>query len=77
LANAGGVAVSYFEWLQNKRSESWDLEEVQAKLEKRMKRTFNEVSEYASTRKCDWRTAAIALALGRIAKPYQERGIFP
>jgi glutamate dehydrogenase (NAD(P)+) len=77
LANSGGVAVSYYEWLQNKRSEVWDLEEVEERLAKRMKRTFLAVSEYAATRKCDWRTAAMCLALGRIAKAYGERGIFP
>jgi glutamate dehydrogenase (NAD(P)+) len=77
LANSGGVCVSYYEWLQNKRSEIWDLEEIEEKLAKRMKRTYLAVSEYAATRKCDWRTAAMSLALGRLAKPYSERGIFP
>jgi glutamate dehydrogenase (NAD(P)+) len=77
LANSGGVCVSYYEWLQNKRSEIWDLEEIEEKLAKRMKRTYLAVSEYAATRKCDWRTAAMSIALGRLAKPYSERGIFP
>jgi glutamate dehydrogenase (NAD(P)+) len=77
LANSGGVCVSYYEWLQNKRSEIWDLEEIEEKLAKRMKRTYLAVSEYAATRKCDWRTAAMSLALMRLAKPYSERGIFP
>ena len=77
LANSGGVCVSYYEWLQNKRSEFWDLEEVEEKLAKRMKRTYLSVSEFAATRKCDWRTAAMSIALQRLAKPYSERGIFP
>jgi glutamate dehydrogenase (NAD(P)+) len=77
LANSGGVCVSYYEWLQNKRSEIWDLEEVEEKLAKRMKRTYLAVSEYAATRKCDWRTAAMSIALGRLAKPYSERGNLP
>jgi glutamate dehydrogenase (NAD(P)+) len=77
LANSGGVVVSYYEWLQNKRSERWDLEEVEERLTKRMKRTYLAVSEYAATRKCDWRMAAMCIALERIGKAYAERGIFP
>jgi glutamate dehydrogenase (NAD(P)+) len=77
LANSGGVVVSYYEWLQNKRSERWDLEEVEDRLAKRMKRTYLAVSEYAQLKKCDWRMAAMGIALERIAKAYSERGIFP
>ncbi len=77
LANSGGVVVSYYEWLQNKRSERWELEEVEERLAKRMKRTYLAVSEYASVKKCDWRVAAMALAVERIARTYAERGIFP
>jgi glutamate dehydrogenase (NAD(P)+) len=77
LANSGGVVVSYYEWLQNKRSERWDLEEVEERLAKRMKRTYLNVSEYAATKKVDWRVAAMALAIERIGRAYAERGIFP
>jgi glutamate dehydrogenase (NAD(P)+) len=77
LANSGGVVVSYYEWLQNKRSERWDLEEVEERLAKRMKRTYLAVSEYAAVRKCDWRVAAMAIALERVGRAYAERGIFP
>jgi glutamate dehydrogenase (NAD(P)+) len=77
LANSGGVVVSYYEWLQNKRSERWELEEVEERLAKRMKRTYLAVSEYAAMKKCDWRVAAMALAVERIARTYAERGIFP
>ncbi len=78
LCNAGGVIVSYFEWLQNKRSESWELEEVDAKLYKRMvhayERVRNTTLEFG---RLDWRTAAYIVALRRLEKVYKERGIFP
>ena len=77
LANAGGVIVSYYEWLQNKRSERWDIEEVESRLERRMKRTFAHVREVADDRKVDWRTACYAIGLERIQTNYLERGIFP
>lgn len=77
LANSGGVVVSYYEWLQNKRSERWDLEEVEERLAKRMKRTYLAVNEYAAAKKCDWRVAAMAIGLERIGRAYAERGIFP
>jgi glutamate dehydrogenase/leucine dehydrogenase len=77
LANAGGVVVSYYEWLQNKRSERWDLEEVESRLERRMKRTYGHVRDCAKERKLDWRTASYAIALERIQNSYLERGIFP
>ncbi|MCA9600592.1 MAG: Glu/Leu/Phe/Val dehydrogenase, partial [Myxococcales bacterium] len=77
LANSGGVNVSYYEWVQNRRSERWELEEVDARLEKAMKHTYHRVMHFAREHHCDPRIAAYALALQSIKTAYEERGIFP
>ena len=77
LANSGGVVVSYYEWLQNKRSEQWDLADVQQRLERRMRRTYANVRQCVVQRDLDWRTACYAIALERLQMTYHERGIFP
>ena len=77
LSNSGGVIVSYFEWLQNKRSEYWDLEEVDGKLRKKIVGSYERVRAAVRDLGTDWRTAAYVVALSNLERVYKERGIFP
>ena len=77
LANAGGVTVSYFEWVQDLQSFFWGVEEITQKLEVIMNRAFAAVAEIADRSNCDMRLAANMLAISRVAEATQIRGIYP
>ncbi len=75
LANAGGVVVSYLEWVQNLQGLLWDEEEVNDRLRKIMSKAFDEVYQNAMEYKCNMRNGAYALALKRLLAAAQKRGV--
>jgi glutamate dehydrogenase (NAD(P)+) len=75
LANAGGVVVSYFEWVQNLQSFRWTEDEVNTRLEKIMTSSFGTVSRLAKDKNLTWRTAAYIVALARVARATVLRGV--
>ena len=77
LANAGGVVVSYFEWIQGRQHYFWDVDEVRTKLERIMKEAFGEVVSLAREQSVSLRDAALMLAVNRVVQAIDIRGVYP
>ena len=77
LANAGGVTVSYFEWVQDLNRDHWSEAVVNAKLKEIMDRSFGEVLKMSQDATCDMRTAAYLVAVKRVADTTALRGLYP
>ena len=77
LANAGGVAVSYFEWVQDLQAYFWSEDEVNDRLKVLMEAAYEEVSALAADRGVSLRTAAQMIGVGRVAEAHRTRGLYP
>lgn len=78
LANAGGVTASYFEWLRGRNRRKWPLEKVMQELEEEMNSSWHDVVEaYEELDGASWRDACYVVALRRLGKAYEERGLWP
>jgi len=77
LANAGGVIVSYFEWVQDNQAYFWDIDEINAKMEAVMIKSFNNVSQVSEKRSVSMRDAAMLVAVERVSETMKRRGLYP
>jgi glutamate dehydrogenase (NAD(P)+) len=77
LANAGGVTVSYFEWVQDIQAYFWSEDEVNMRMREVMERAYDEVRALAEEKNVRLRLAALVLGIGRVADAHRARGLFP
>ncbi|MDQ3612308.1 MAG: glutamate dehydrogenase, partial [Actinomycetota bacterium] len=77
LANSGGVAVSYFEWVQDLQAYFWSEDEVNDRLKVLMETAYDQVSALARERSVSLRTAAQVIGVGRVAEAHRTRGLYP
>jgi glutamate dehydrogenase (NAD(P)+) len=77
LCNAGGVVVSYFEWVQDMQQLFWEEDDINHRLERIMLRSFHDVYDMSRNMAIDMRTAALVLAIGRVSDATKTRGLYP
>ena len=77
LANAGGVTVSYFEWVQDQQKYTWEVAQIQDRLRMQLRAATRKVATAAGTLDLDWRTAAMTVAVKRVAEAAKLRAIYP
>ena len=77
LANAGGVVVSYFEWVQAQQAHWWTAAEIEERLEQRMLHAYEDVAQVARQREAHLRDAALMLSVQRVAVAHRTRGLYP
>jgi glutamate dehydrogenase (NAD(P)+) len=77
LANAGGVIVSYFEWVQDKQAFFWDADEIYQNLDSQLMKAIREVESMSSAKKLTWRESAMMIGVKRVAEAHKLRGLYP
>lgn len=77
LANAGGVIVSYFEWVQDKQAFFWDADEIYQNLDSQLMKAIREVETMSTEKSLTWRESAMMIGVKRVAEAHKLRGLYP